>query len=39
MSTPNARRVFEAIAMILSSRNEGARVKLSEVTIKAAKAS
>ena len=31
MNTPDARRIFEAIAMILSNRNEGVRVQLSEI--------
>lgn len=39
MNTPDARRIFEAIALILSNRNDGVRVQLSEVTQKAAKAS
>lgn len=39
MNTPDARRIFEAIAMILSNRNDGVRVQLSEVKTKAAKAS
>ena len=39
MNTPDARKVFEAIAMILSNRNNGVRVQLSEVKTKAAKAS
>lgn len=33
------RRIFEAIAMILSNRNDGVRVQLSEIKTKAAKAS
>ena len=36
---PDAKKVFEAIAMILSNRNNGVRVQLSEVKTKAAKAS
>lgn len=39
MNTPDARRIFEAIAMILSNRNDGIRVQLSEIKTKAAKAS
>jgi hypothetical protein len=39
MNTPDARRIFEAIAMILSNRNDGVRVQLSEIKTKAAKAS
>lgn len=42
MNTPDARRVFEVIALILSNRNDGVKVRLSEVTTtttKAAKAS
>lgn len=39
MDTPDVRRVFEIIALILSSRNDGVRVQLSEVVTKAAKAS
>lgn len=35
----DARRIFEAIAMILSNRNDGIRVQLSEIKTKAAKAS
>lgn len=38
MNTPDARRIFEAIAMILSNRNDGVRVQLSEIKTKAAKA-
>lgn len=39
MNTPDARRIFEAIALILSNRNDGVRVQLSEIKTKAAKAS
>ena len=39
MNTPDARRIIEAIAMILSNRNDGVRVQLSEIKTKAAKAS
>ena len=39
MNTPDAKRIFEAIAMILSNRNDGVRVQLSEIKTKAAKAS
>lgn len=34
MNTPDARRIFEAIAMILSNRNDGVRVQLSEIKTK-----
>ena len=34
MNTPDARRIFEAIAMILSNRNDGIRVQLSEIKTK-----
>lgn len=36
---PDATKIFEAIAMILSNRNDGVRVQLSEIKMKAAKAS
>nr|DAN85701.1 MAG TPA: hypothetical protein [Caudoviricetes sp.] len=36
---PDAMKIFEAIALILSARGDGIRVQLSEVTQKAAKAS
>ena len=39
MNTPDTRKIFEAIAMILSNRNDGVRVQLSEIKTKAAKAS
>lgn len=39
MNTPDARKVFEVIALILSNRNDGIRVQLSEIKTKTAKAS
>lgn len=36
---PDATKIFEAIALILSARGDGIRVQLSEIKTKAAKAS